>query len=520
MRKVLLAVITLAVALGFYGTPVQAGVQFNGVDIFVTGERPPLDNWSPGTSSTLQLKDDGVAPDTGNNDNIYTCQTTLSGNVGWKYSWKMASNGWGQQCPLTGDAALVYPAGGVITFFFNANTRGDGFLPDAGTDGAAGVVYTTPRLMSAADTLRVTMDFTPFGGGNWDATDNHGLMYDDGTHGDTTPGDGIFATQLTGFSSGTKAFKITANGTWDRQISRWGYGAGGGDIQFSVLATSDIITFQVNTTYGTYKVTNNNPLSHAGPPFFACGVVKGSIKNIPWSEAMTEADTQLWDDASHGDLVASDGIYSRVFDGPTTPGMYGIQVKQGVGQSYPDSGPYPIQTTIANQKVFVQFDTNSYSDSAAKPDSRVIWVNSNARFLPSPAYVQALGDFMMDLGGGGNWSNTDTNFEQKDDGLAASGDLVAGDGIYTWKFTATATLTSKNVKAVGKSGSWDYQFGGVGEGYTYNGDNDPKTQFSVAIGETFFIQTDTVTGRVKVNTGSAAATLVRPSTIKIGRAHV
>ena len=58
-------------------------------------------------------------------------------------------------------------------------------------------------------------------------------------------------------------------------------------------------------------------------------------------------------------------------------------------------------------------------------------------------------------------------------------------------------LSGKQLKAIGSQGSWDYQFGGIGEGATFRGDN---RSIVVDFPSNATVQADAVMGRVGVST--------------------
>jgi hypothetical protein len=107
---------------------------------------------------------------------------------------------------------------------------------------------------------------------------------------------------------------------------------------------------------------------------------------------------------------------------------------------------------------------------------------------------------MTDLGGASNWNNNDTNFQLVDDG--SSGDVSSGDNIFAKSFVNPG-ITGKSYKAIGLQGSWEYQFGGEGQGYTRNGDNSTMSVTS-AVSPIIF-QVDATTGRIGVGAALPAA---------------
>lgn len=456
--------------------------------VYLTGPTPELDGWGPGATASLQMKDDGTGGDAVAGDGIYTLAYTPTASTGGIIQWKCAAPGWGWSVP--GDNSICKLTTGTVTkFCVDTNTKGDGWVPDPDGAGTKGFAYTIPALYGASDVIRVTGGFD-----GWNNTDAAAVMHDDGLNGDQTAGDGIYTLALPSMTPGTQEFKITVNGSWSNTISKTGYCSNdGGNSAFNVLASTDNVKIMFNAATGRVKVSNDNPSLNPGPPFFAT--------SDAWGTALDNT-TKLYDDGTMGDKTAGDKIYSRQFTVYNAPALeQSLQIKQFVGPTYPATGNYPIQVTTGTQ-CLVQFDTNTYSDGCA-PSTRFVWTDPATRRTVS--YVQAVGDFMVDLGNSDNWISGAPAFQLFDAG--ANGDVTSGDGIYAKTFTAPA-LTGKQFKAVGsEGGSWKYQFGGPGEGATVNGNNTSMI-FSTAGGALTF-QVDTVTGRV----GVGAAKPTRPSTI-------
>ncbi|MFH0794749.1 MAG: choice-of-anchor X domain-containing protein [bacterium] len=484
----------LAGLLLLVGLQAQAQNQFEGVDIYVTGATSSLGSFTPGHSPSFQLRDDGTLGDATASDKIYSVDLTPPAQLG-KPNWKVASIGWSPvSVPGGTDNSFCRLTGAGLKFVFDTNTKGDGYVPDPDGSSIKGFLYTIPSAIASSDTVRATGSFvSELGGADWNAADPAGLMHDDGINGDTTASDGIYTLAFTGIPIGSYEFKITFNADWGLQISSVGFANGGGNVSLPVLATTDNIKILANINTGRVKVENDNPLANPGPPFFAT--------SSAWGTGLGST-TQLFDDGTNGDVTGSDGIYSRTFVA-SGASSYTVQVKQGLGPSYPGTGSYPFKTGAPGQAVLVQFDTNTVSDGYS-PSTRYVWVDPAARrIIP---YVQAVGDFMADLGGSGNWNNNDPNFELLDGG--ATGDAVAGDAIYAKSFTNPSGVTSRQFKGLGQQGSWDYQFGGAGDGATLSG-NNPAITFSVTAGTDVTFQVDAVTGRIAVGTTLPT----RPATI-------
>jgi hypothetical protein len=144
-----------------------------------------------------------------------------------------------------------------------------------------------------------------------------------------------------------------------------------------------------------------------------------------------------------------------------------------------------------------------------QPNTRYVWVDPAARV--DITGIQVVGDFMTLLGGTSNWNNNDPNFVLFDDG--ANGDGAAGDGLYAAgasRFGSSPGITYRQVKGV-IPGTWDFQFGGPGEGFTKFGDNT-ALRFSIPSGQDVIFKLDAVTGRI----GVGNLTISRPATLNAG----
>ncbi|MGI8905499.1 MAG: choice-of-anchor X domain-containing protein [Candidatus Sumerlaeaceae bacterium] len=484
--------IILAGAISVLAFTANAQNTYNGFTIFATGENPPLDNFNPGTSSALQLLNDGTGGDTVASDNIWSRNVTITSSpaatLNQRFLWKIGSGAPSAQW------AFSYPGGfdnswsrylpGTMKFLFDTATRNDGYVPDPGVNAFVGLLYTSPSPVAPGNTVRVVGNFiSELGGNDWTTTDPTGNMNDSGTAGDTASGDGIFTLSFTGVAAGSYEFKILVNPSntvandYARQVSNIGYATGGGNLSANIFATSDQIKVLFDSSTGRTKVTNSNPLANPGPPFFAT--------SSAWNVNLN-ATTQMYDNGTNGDAISGDGIHSRLVT--TTAGGAGftVNVKQGVGPQYPGTGGYPIDIATTGQTVLVHFDTNVRSDGYS-PDTRYVWTDPNSRHVAVPNVVGAVQDEL----GGAEWDPTSTNFTLVDTG--ASGDLAAGDKLFGLNFTAFLPITAQNWKGC-VLGGYEYQFGCPGAGYTRGGSN-PEIPFTSNAGTVNF-QIDAITGRI------------------------
>ena len=149
------------------------------------------------------------------------------------------------------------------------------------------------------------------------------------------------------------------------------------------------------------------------------------------------AGNQLYDDGTHGDLVAGDGIFSADITIATAGrDEWKVTAWGSWATTFPSSNSWLI-TTTPNQVVKFTFNTNTLG-AAWLPNNNVLNVND----MPMNDIV-AVGDLQ-------GWNNAGPQV-MHDDGL--DGDWLAGDGIYCWHYVV-ATPGTYSWKAV-ISGTWD-----------------------------------------------------------------
>ena len=299
--------------------------------MFVTGEAPVLDDWSPGAGDP-QLLDDGNAPDLVADDGIYMVDVTLTTGTGNMPHWKAASSGFAVEVPGSNqNSRMKAVQGETVTFVMDTRETSDDFLPAVGgSSGNLGFVYTIPSPLEGVTTVTLVGSFqTEVGNpGDWDVASTITQMHDDGLNGDTTAADGIYTLQLTGMLAGNYEGLIAFDKQWgdpDNGLAppiRSNGLDNGNNIGFNVFALTDTLTFEANLNTLRYRITNDNPTLGSGPPFYAL--------SDAWSKTLDDT-TIMYDDGTHGDVTASDGIYARQFGVAAVSSEHSVQVGQMVG---------------------------------------------------------------------------------------------------------------------------------------------------------------------------------------------
>jgi hypothetical protein len=405
------------------------------------------------------------------------------------FEWKVTDGSWSNTAPADnafGRAETLDP----IQLRCDFNPANDGWIPDVGVDAQNGVLYTIPKVWHDLVAVGLPGDFN-----SWNTTAT--LCHDDGVAPDQTAGDGIFTASITA-SPGTYGFlavpvyDVTVGGVYDFKLSKSGIAKG--DNLSMVVTSNDPVTVYVDSNKGRIKWES------AAPPITYPCAVSSAWSTVPGTE------TELFDDGTHGDAVAGDNIYSRVFTvtNPATGGIDTVQVIDG-SNSYPATAGYPFKSTNG-ATVVVSYDKNSYSDGC-QPSTKIVWVDPSHRILPGdpvgPTGVFVTGDFPS-LFGGTDWTPGDPLMQLVDNGT--NGDAVAGDQIYTITFPAgiVPTISGKNWKAVGQT--WDWQYGSPDNGFTYHG-NNPNQPLNATAGQDLVFKVDAVNGRA----GYGQPTLANPT---------
>jgi glycosidase len=142
-----------------------------------------------------------------------------------------------------------------------------------------------------------------------------------------------------------------------------------------------------------------------------------------------EVTDPLYDDGTHGDALAGDGIYTALVT-VATEGRYEFKVATvDWATGYPTSGNSWLDTTLAGEVVGVTFDTNIYTDGWL-PETNIIGVSTE------PGAWTAVGDWQ-------GWDNASP----------ATAMTALGGGVYEFA-TSIASPGTYQFKAV-KTGSWD-----------------------------------------------------------------
>jgi glycosidase len=238
----------------------------------------------------------------------------------------------------------------------------------------------------------------------------------------------------------------------------WDTGGGGGDNAQDTI--NDPADDWNATDWSTRAVLAVSAHYVSPPPPPASWYVRGDFNG--WG-----ATDPMYDDGTHGDVAAGDGIYTAVVT-TGTERSYEFKIRDGDETVwYPSSGNSWLDTTADGEMVTITFDTNTYTDGWL-PQTDIIGVSTE------PGAWTAVGDWQ-------GWDNANP----------ATAMTAQGDGLYELT-TAIASPGTHQYKAV-KTGTWD----AVGaDGRSINANT--ATFETTAADQNVTFTVDALAGRVRV----------------------
>jgi glycosidase len=265
-------------------------------------------------------------------------------------------------------------------------------------------------------------------------------------------GDGIYTFATGEIPAGDYHAKVAIGESWDEN-----YGAGGvpngPDIPFTVPFVGAEMAFSFDSATKILTIT-------APPPPVTEWYVRGSFNAWGTTDPM-------YDDGTHGDLVAGDGVYTAaVVIGAASRHEFKVATADWAA-SFPGSNSW-LYTTMPGQEVTITLDTGLHDDGWL-PAMNIVGVSSE------PSGWTAVGDWQ-----GWNNANPATVME------------AVGGGIYEYT-TAIAIPGSYQYKAV-RTGTWD----AIGaDGRSVDAATVPFE--TTDPGQTVIFHVDALAGRVRVD---------------------
>jgi hypothetical protein len=286
---------------------VTPGANPTSTGLTVTGDLSTI-----GGGSTQSFFNDGTHGDVTSGDSIFSFSATVT--IGTSAGLK--------SLPITVNDAQARTGNGTISLTVtpaptNPTIIGAA-LPSSVVAGNTTWLTTTvvPGANPASTGITVSGDLSAIGGSAAQ------IFYDDATHGDVTAGDNVFsltATVTVGTSLGSKNILVTAT---DNQLR-----TGSGIIAINVTTAPTNPLIDGNATPSSVLAGNSTLLAASVTPgtnpASTSIVVEGDLSAIGGSP------TQLfYDDGSHGDITASDNIFSYnvIVSGGTSAGIKSLPI--------------------------------------------------------------------------------------------------------------------------------------------------------------------------------------------------
>ena len=274
-----------ATSLPFVQNPIKSTAPTSASTWCVAGSFQPGGGWDNGSTP---LYDDGTNGDLVAGDGIYSLDYAVAKAAGY-YEWKVFSCGtWNGYSGEEGDNKWLYTTTNpeTVKFIFDTNTLTDGYKPSTNM---ANVVDSSAAL---TNTWTAVGDWQ-----GWDQNSTATIM--------NPIAPGLYAVTYTVASAGAHMYKATETGSWSHQFGPDGRSVNSGNYNFTTTSANQVVGFYVDTARGRINAVP------AGTPGTANWYLRGTMNG--WSGTQD----QLYDDGTHGDLVAGDGVYSLDYTFPS-----------------------------------------------------------------------------------------------------------------------------------------------------------------------------------------------------------
>ncbi|MGD8398647.1 MAG: hypothetical protein PVG11_07305, partial [Anaerolineae bacterium] len=230
--------------------------------------RGDFNGW--GTSDPLY--DDGTHGDLVPDDGVFAAEVTIA-TVG-RYEWKVGLADWSVSYPTTGNSWCVTTvANQVLRFTFDSNTYADGWLPDVNIIG----------VDDGVDIWTAVGDWQ-----GWNNADPATAMSHIGY------GRYYLAYQVP--IAGSHEYKAVVTGSWDA-LGADNRSINASTVPFDTTTAGEWVYFMADTATG--RVDVHVPGTPPVSPWYVRGDFNGWGTTDP-----------MYDDGTHGDLVADDGVFS------------------------------------------------------------------------------------------------------------------------------------------------------------------------------------------------------------------
>jgi hypothetical protein len=317
---------------------VTPGTNVTSTGLAVTGNLTSI-----GGVAAQQFFDDGTHGDVTAGDNVFSFQTTVTSgtSVGGKSIPTTITDAQSR----SGNASIS------LTVTSAAPTGSGSATPSTVTVGNSTLlkVTVTPGVNPTSTGLAVSADLTSIGG------ISNQSFFDDGTHGDVTPGDNIFS-----FSATVPSNNATGSLSIPAVISDAQVRGGSTTISLTVNPLSTSPTGVILATPSSLQAGNPTLITVTVTPGAnptSTGIaVTGNLGTIGGSATQT-----FYDDGSHGDVTAGDNVFSFTASIPanTTAGSKSLtfsitdaQARSSAPSSSITIQPPPPPTTVKISQVY------------------------------------------------------------------------------------------------------------------------------------------------------------------------
>jgi glycosidase len=332
----------------------------------VAGE---INGWN---NTSDPLYDDGTHGDLIPGDGIYSLAFNVS--TSGRKEWKVVKCGdWGTAYPADNAWLITAAPDESVTFTFDTNDHSG----DVG-------VNLTPKA-NIVNVLDSANDFTAVGDfqgwNNSDAATHLGFV-----------GNGYFRYEFVQPTAGTYAGKVVRTGSWD-SFGTDGRNKNGGNLSYTTTTGDQRVVVLLDARSG------RSAFLPQGTPGAGSYCLTGGMQ--PGGGWYNSSDP-MYDDGTHGDLTAGDGVFTLDYTVSLAAGRYEWKVFTcGTWNGFPTSGNSFVFTTTNPQTIKFTFDTNDHTADVGwklLPAQNILNAWDSA-----PAAISAVGDH-------NSWNNNDANY--------------------------------------------------------------------------------------------------------------
>ncbi|MCC6553484.1 MAG: thrombospondin type 3 repeat-containing protein [Polyangiaceae bacterium] len=241
----------------------------------------------------------------------------------------------------------------------------------------------------------------------------------------------------------------------------------------------------------------------------AAPTVTGSTSELGMWNAASGAP--LHDDGIAPDAAAADGIYTAAVSFAAAGNVEykisrnGVDLNDGgVGTATGQNLRIELGGGAPPYAVTFYYDTRDLTAAGFEPateSSSSSW-SGTTKADGTPQVWVAVGDWQS-MVGDTNWNPMSSITAARDDGTL--GDLLSGDGVYTYRFLAPAPISGAVFKFAAQ-GPWSTKFGA--DGWSYDPEDSSNGQLTAAAGKVVTLELDALHGHMRARVTSPAKLLL------------